>query len=288
MSIDVTIKQRLFGSKTMPLEIILGQELSYGNWENDQLREGELGETEFIAYAPHAIGRGFSVIWNPSEKKAIKLRLPQPSTPEELRLFYDCVARIVNYWGGSLVVDGNRTKPEAFLAGFEEMVVFNDRIIDHFCEQILSGESQNLTFYSAKWPLTIGLPEAEKFHTDHSAFAAWLHEKQSMDVFFCNPRFFMSDSGIYGQFMLMNDLPTVFPLKPNVPFGMTDPTTGKALECCQWRVVLVIENQPGALCEIDYDQFLASIPEGRKSRYDETHFLLSRLSEQEVRLLANL
>ena len=287
MSIEITIKQKLFGNKTMPLEIILGNELNYGFWENDQLTEGKLGETEFIAYDPNAIARGLSVIWNPDEKKAVTVRLPQPSTTRELRSFYDAVERMAVYWGGALIVDGTRTKLSAFLEGFDNMVDFNDKIISHFTEQILNGENQNLTFYSAKWPLTIGTEEAEKFQDDHALFGRWLHEKQSMDVFFCNPRFFAGESGIFGQFMLMNDLPTVFPYKPSVPFGITDPATGKPLECSQWRVALVIEDQPGALCEIGYDTFLRRIPEDHKSRYDATHFLLSELTEAEVRRLAN-
>lgn len=283
MSIEITIKQKLFGSKTMPLEVILGNDLSYGFWENDQLTEGKLGETEFIAYDPNAIARGFSVIWNPDEKKAVTVRLPQPSTNRELRSFYDAVERMAVYWGGALIVDGTRTKLSAFLSEFDNMVDFNDKIISHFTEQILNGENQNLTFYSAKWPLTIGLEEAERIHADHNFFAQWLHERQSMDVFFCNPRFFVGDVGIFGQYMLMNDLPTVFPVTPSVPFGMTDPATGKSLECSQWRVALVIEDQPVALCEIDYADFLRRIPENHKTRYDETHFLLSALTEGEIR-----
>ena len=287
MSIEITIKQKLFGSKTMPLEVILGDDLRYGYWENDQLTEDKLGETEFIAYDPNAIARGFSVIWNPDEKKAVTVRLPQPSTTRELRSFYDAVERMAVYWGGALIVDGTRTKLSAFLDGFANMVDFNDKIISHFTEQLLNGENQNLTFYSAKWPLTIGIEEAEKFQDDHALFGRWLHEKQSIDVFFCNPRFYAGETGIFGQFMLMNDLPTVFPYKPSVPFGITDPATGKPLECSQWRVALVIEDQPCVLCEIDYDTFLSRIPEDHKSRYDETHFLLSELTEAEVRNLAN-
>ena len=66
MAIDVLIKQKLFGNKTVPLEVILGDSLHYGNFENDRLNIGELGETEFLAYNPRRIGRGFSVIWHPA------------------------------------------------------------------------------------------------------------------------------------------------------------------------------------------------------------------------------
>lgn len=288
MSIDITIKQKLFGGKTMPLEVILGDNLSYGFWENDQLTESKLGETEFIAYDPTAIGRGFSVVWNPQEKKHISLRLPQPSTTKELRTFYDCVARMVNYWGGSLTVDGNRLKLDAFLAGFEDMVSFNDKLLAHFVQQILDGNNDNLTLYSAKWPLTMGKEEAETFRQSPDQFAAWLHEKQSMDVFFCNPRFYMGDEGIFGQFMLMNDLPTVFPQKPNVPFGMQDPATGKALECKDWRIILVIEGESDILREMDYNEFLRLLVPEHKCRYDDNHFLVKEMSEAEVRVLADM
>lgn len=288
MSIEITVKQKLFGSKTMPLDVILGENLSCGYWENDQLTEGKLGETEFIAYDPSFIGRGFSVIWNSQEKKSISLRLPQPTTTAELRSFYDCVARMANYWGGALIVDGNRMKPDAFLAGFADMVSFNDKILAHIAQQILDGNNDNLTLYSAKWPLTIGKEEAELFAKDPEQFAQWLHQKQSMDVFFCNPRFFIGDQGIFGQFMLMNDLPTVFPQKPNVPFGTTDPSTGKPLECRDWRVILVIEGESDILREMDYDEFLRVLAPDRKIRYDGNHFLVTEMSEAEIRNLADM
>ena len=69
MAIDILIKQKMFGGKTMPLDVILGEHLHYGNFVTDQLNIGELGENEFVAYNPDSIGRGFSVIWNSGEKK---------------------------------------------------------------------------------------------------------------------------------------------------------------------------------------------------------------------------
>ena len=44
MSIDVLIKQKMFGGNTMPIGVILGEHLHYGNFVNDQLNIGELGE----------------------------------------------------------------------------------------------------------------------------------------------------------------------------------------------------------------------------------------------------
>lgn len=45
----------MFGSKAIPLDVILGEKLHYGNFVSYQLNVGELGDTEFIAYNPESI-----------------------------------------------------------------------------------------------------------------------------------------------------------------------------------------------------------------------------------------
>ena len=94
MSIEVTIKQKGFFKKSITLDVILGKELKYGRFDGDHLEKGEFGKNEFIAYHPEHIGRGFSVDCVPYTKDGVYLRLPQPSTPREIRDFYDTVQRI--------------------------------------------------------------------------------------------------------------------------------------------------------------------------------------------------
>lgn len=286
MAIDVLIKQKLLSSKTMPLEEILGENLHYGNYERDQLNVGELGETEFIAYNPESIGRGFSVVWNPKEKKKISLRLPQPSTIQDLKDFYAAIERIVKYWNGTLIVDGSRVNLPDFLNTFDNMVDFNYKIIKQFSQQVLDGEHDTLTLYSAMWPLTIGTEEANLFADDPDYYAKWLHEKQSIDAYFVSPRFYLGDNGIIAKYILIDNMPAVFPYKPTVPFGATDPTTGKQLECKNWLILLGLESEKEPLCEMEYSRFLSLIPENKKSRYDGNHFLLSELTEEEIKALA--
>lgn len=283
MSIDVLIKQRLFGNKTMPLQVILGEHLHYGNFVKDQLNVGELGETEFIAYNPKSIGRGFSVVWNPKEKKAIALRLPQPSTTQELKDFYDAIERMVNHWHGNLVVDGRRVSLPDFLSNFENMVNFNNKILNRFSQQVLDGESDKLTLYSTMWPLTIGKEEATMFMENPNYYAEWLHEKQSMNVYFASPAFYIGDNGIFARYILTNNLPAVFPYHPTVPLGTTDPATGKQLECKEWLILLGVEGEKEPLCEMEYSKFLSLIPENKKSKYDGNHFLLDEMTEEEIR-----
>ena len=81
MSIEVTIRQTGLFKKTLPLSVILGDELQYGRLVGERLEPGVLAPDWFIAYNPQHIGRGFSVDWLKSEKKQVYLRLPMPSTP---------------------------------------------------------------------------------------------------------------------------------------------------------------------------------------------------------------
>ena len=283
MAIDVLIKQKLFCSKTMPLKVILGEYLHYGNFINDQLNVGELGETEFIAYNPESIGRGFSVVWNPKEKKTIALRLPQPSTTSELKDFYAAVERMVSYWDGKLIVDGSRVSLPDFMSAYDNMDNFNNKIIQQFSQQVLNGEHDTLTLYSTMWPLTIGKEEAILFTENSNHYAEWLHEKQSINVCFASPDFYIGDSGIFARYVLINNIPTVFPYQPTVPFGTTDPTTGKQLECKEWFILIGIEGEKEPLCEMAYSKFLSLIPENKKSKYDGSHFLLAEMTEEEIR-----
>lgn len=286
MSIDVTIKQKLFGNKTMPLEVILGDSLVYGNFVNDSLVPGELGEREFIAYNPKAIGRGFSVVWNPREKKRIDLRLPQPSTPRELGDFYAAVERIVNYWNGKLVVDGKAVTLSTFLSGQNDVIGFNDQWLRHLIQQILNGESESWTLYSAMWPLEMGKEEAALFAENTGEYALWLHEKQSVDACFASPKFYSTEAGITGVFFHTNDVDYIYPETPSVPFAMTDPATGKPLVCSSWRVVLIPEGEQEPLAELDYCDFISRIPISLRKKFDNRRFLCPAFSKEGLRKLA--
>lgn len=284
MSIDITIKQKLFGNKTIPLDLILGDSLHYGRFENDHLIPGEMGTGEFIAYCPDAIGRGFSVVWDPKEKKRIDLRLPQPSTAHELKLFYSVVERICHYWQGKLIVDGNVVSLSAFLAGYDDMVHMNDSWLHHLAKQILDGESDSWTLFSAKYPLEMGKEEAVKFVADTDAYARWLHEKQSIDVCFASPVFYNMDEGITGVFFISNGISYLLPEEPTVPFGMINPSTGRPLECSRWRAAIITDGSQEPMADLDYACFLNTIPQEMRKKFDLKHFITPAFSIDDLNI----
>ena len=287
MSLDVCITQKGLFKKGIPLEVILGNELSYGNFDGLCLECGQLGETEFLAYHPAHIGRGFSIQWNVNETKSVTLRLLTPTSKEELRDFYQCVARISSYWKCSMEVDGAPTTQKAFLSNFEDMADFNLRALKEMCRRILSGESSNLSLYAVMFPLVFGKKEAERFveSSDLDDFRDYMHEKQSIDAYYARPQFYRDGQGYFGALCLSEDVRTILPSIPRVPFGIQDPDTGKALEVGRWEAYLYSGSQNKGLGTMPYEELLKRLPQDKVSEFDAEHILIENLKPDEFEKL---
>ena len=286
MSVDLTITQKALFPKTLPLSVILGDKLRYGRYDAAwRLERGKLAEEEFIAYLPDAIGRGFSVTWNAREKRRVELRLLSPTGRAEIREFYAAVGRIMGYWHADLRVDGEKLRCDRWMAGMDDFISFNTRALRDICQKIKDGESRELTLFSALWPLTIGQEEALRFSADPAAFDTWLHEMQSIDAVYVGPRFYQTDAGIVGRYVLCEDCRSIFPLAPSVPFGLTDPGTGKQLVCDDHRVAIFSSAEEKILGELPFDRFLRRLPADKLARYDEHCVLIAPLSHSECKTI---
>lgn len=287
MSIDITITQKGLLKKPLPLTVILGERLQYGALEGERLKPGELGEGAFIAYLPEAIGRGFQIFWQEGEKAKVELRSLTPTTREELRAFYDCVDRICTYWKCELEVEGEKMALRDFQAGFENQADFTLRALRSMSGEILKGKHENLTLHCAMFPLTLGRGEAERFAPAENldGFRDFLHEKQSMDVYYAAPMFYRDGEGVLGLFVLREGVRSVAPKAPRVPLGVQDPNTGKALQVDRWEIVLGDADME-QVGRVPYDTFLARLPAARVSRFDGGSILLEGLTLEELRKIA--
>lgn len=286
MSIDVVITQKGLFKKTLPLQIILGSELSYGSYDfGFRLNVEQRDEFELIAYLPNHIGRGFSIIWNPKEKHRIVLRALTPTCEEELRAFYRCIGRITDYWKSNTEVDGNPVNITQFQKGLDDMIAFNERALQDMCRDILADKHNSLTLFSAMWPLELGKKEAQAFLTNPNSFHNWLHECQSVDVYYAAPMFYDTEDGIVGVYVLTEDCESVFPNTPTVPFGLMDPHTNKALTCNHYRVSLFSTTENAVIGQLDYNIWLSKMRNRCLEYYDGGHFRFAGLSLAEMRAL---
>ncbi len=285
MAIRVIIKNKLLSRKTVPLEVILGDELKHGKFDVEGIIDGKLGETEFIAYNPKHIGRGFKVIWNKREYKQIELSMFLPCHEKEYFDFTDAAKRIAKYWGGSIIMSGKKLS----LAEYSEYapnLEYNNKLIKDLSAEILSGEYDVNVVQGAFYPLDVGKPEARRFADNPQEFSRWLHEKQNITVAFATPRFYGRDGSdeIFGVYMIYADYDCILPADgPYVPEGYADAQTVEQLKSCKdYRVVLCELGASEAIASMTYGEFYSKIPQSRLSRFDESRVLMKGYSKAEM------
>lgn len=283
MSIDITIKQKGLSKKQLTMSVLLGGSLSYGSPDGPRLKPGVIEGEEFIIYDPNCISRGISVRYDLRKHKEIHLRLLNPTSAQEIYALYQCVGRIVNCWKCELEVDGTKTSPDDFQRGLPFALSANERFLQISVDKILSGETDHTEFFSTMCPLTMGLTEAELFKTGGiAAFKDWLHERQSIDAYYAQPSFLRTDTGIIGRYAVTEDTSSIFPDKGCVPFGTTDPDTGKALQCEGFEMYLYSLKLNRFVGKVPYDEFFQLLDPGKRSRFDAGHSLIKPLSTDEM------
>lgn len=293
MSIDIVIRQKGLFKKTLPLSVILGDNLACGVYEAGyRLDPGEWKseDGEIVVYDPHHKGRGFSVIWTPTQKKGVTLRALHPTCAEELKAFYATVARITDYWSCSLEVDGNPMTPAEFQAGFSDMLEANDRYLDLFIRESMDKEPyESMTLFSALWPLEFGSKEAAEVKNAPEGapvrFARWLHEMQSADTYYAVAGYAEED-GIVSRFAFTEDCDSLFPVKPTVPFGITG-ADGKPLEVSRYEVAIVATSTPSVsvIGTLPYEAFMAALSPDKVSYYDAKRVRIAPHSLSELKEL---
>lgn len=294
MSIDIVIRQKGLFKKTLPLSVILGDSLACGVYEAGyRLDPGEWRseDGEILVYDPHHKGRGFSVIWTPTQKKGVVLRALHPTCAEELKAVYAAVARITDYWHCSLEVDGNPMTPAEFQAGFSDMLEANDRYLDLFIKESLDKEPyESMTLFSAFWPLEFGAKEAAEVKNAPEGaparFARWLHEIQSVDTYYAVAEYAEEEDGIVSRFAFTEDCDSLFPVKPSVPFGITG-ADGKPLEVSRHEVAIVATSAPSmsVIGTIPYEAFMAALSPDKVSYYDARRVRIAPHSLSELKEL---
>ena len=292
MSIDIVIRQKGLFKKTLPLSVILGDSLACGVYEAGfRLNPGEWRseDGEILVYDPHHKGRGFSVIWTPTQKKGVVLRALHPTCAEELKAFYATVARITDYWSCSLEVDGNPMTPAEFQAGFSDMLEANNRYLDLFIEESIDKEQyESMTLFSAFWPLEFGAKEAAEVKDAPEGaparFAAWLHEMQSADTYYAVAGYMEEDDGIVSRFAFTEDCDSLFPVQPAGPFGVTG-ADGRPLEVSRYEVAIFSTTTQSVIATIPYDAFMTSLSPDKVSYYDAKRVRIAPHSLTELKEL---
>ena len=201
------------------------------------------------------------------------------------------MARITDYWSYSLEVDGNPMTPAEFQAGLSNMLEANDRYLDLFIKESMGKEPyESMTLFSACWPLEFGAKEAAEVKDAPEGaparFARWLHEMQSVDVYYAVAGYAEEEDGIVSRFAFTEDCDSLFPVKPSVPFGITG-AKGKPLAVSRYEVAIVATSTPrvSVIGTIPYEAFMAALSPDKVSYYDARRVRIAPHSLSELKEL---
>ncbi len=265
MSVSVQIKQKkLFKKKLDIAEIVQLTHLAYGVCdEHFRLVENEIGEHTLI-FDKQKLARGIDLS---IEGKSLNLFLNLPTSKEEIRCFYKIIETICAYLG---VEEYIREGGYATMADTDVLIRSDEQGsiqgLKDLQEKIESEEYSGVQLMGIYNPISIGKKEIKRINSDLDNLSDFLHELQSMDVYYAVPHIYEVKDRLVGIYAIGADISSVVPTKPHVIFN-------DSLNVEEWFVILQDGNT------IKYDDFLKNA--GRKKYYDDNHIIV-KLSEKKI------
>ena len=283
MSVDITMKARGLFSKPLTMKIILGDTLSYGTHDQWILRDEEKSDY-MVLYDPNQIGRGINIEYLPNSKE-VGLRLLTPTPTHEVELFYDLVERIASYWNvNTFIQDEVPTSINDLVEVKEHIINFNR---NELYKQLDNDEYLEGTWMSAIFPIHFNMEIRESLkESGMQGFTDYLHDLQYRDVYYGRPLMYMNDVGdLRGIHVISEEVDSVFPYVPYVPFGTVHPKTGELLEIDDWTMVLVFSDENEDSFDIPYNDFMDAIQNIPKEPFDAQTFQIRGLTKGEMNLI---
>lgn len=266
MSITARIKQKSLFKKKMNIEdIIKFTGLSYGVCdENYRLDRDEIGEHTLI-YDETKLARGFE-LW--LEGSDVLLSLSLPTAPSEIRLFYNLVEQLCKEFNTKKYL---REDEEAYLYESEEFIKWDEEASIVALEKMTSkteDEYRCFEIFGIYNPISVGQRELQRIDCDLNNLEEFLHEIQSLDVYYATPSVFRKKDTdeLFGIYSIVADVPCVV---PNKPYIILDQIKG----INHWYVMV----RKGIT--VTYDDFINYI--SSKEYYDASH-VIALLNDDEI------
>ena len=271
MSVTARIKQKSILKKKLKIdEIINLTGLSYGvSDDNFRLMRDEIA-SHTLLYDEKKPARGIE-LW--IDKNDILLSLSLPTSPSEIKMYYDTIAKICN-----------TLKMKKYLRDDQQVnIEDNNKFIKYDEEasivalediKIKTGDTyQRFEIFGIFNPISIGQIELKKINNNLNDFEKFLSEIQSYDVYYAAPAVFrkIATNKSIGIYSISKNVPSVVPTKPYVVLNQIK-------DIDEWYVMFDKEKT------IKYDDFIKNVEE--KQYYDANHVIVL-LNNEGIEVLVN-
>lgn len=265
MSVTVRIKQNSIFKKKLDInDIIELTGLSYGvSDENYRLIPDETANHTLL-YDKNRLARGIDISMDNTD---IVLLLSLPTTPYEIKTFYEIIEKICG-----------KLKTKNYIRE-EEKVNIKDNYkfieldkegsaagLEKISESIGKDEYKRFEIFGIYNPISIGVKEAEQIDNNLDNFEKYLHDIQSLDIYYAAPRVYKVNDKLVGVYAIGADISSVVPTAPYIVLNQI-----QGIE--EWYVML----KHGET--VKYEDFINNTDS--KGYYDSNHIIVS-LSEKDI------
>ena len=263
MALEISVRNSRLFKKPLPISEITGNDnWSYGTLDGSaRLAKGSLdNEGPLIVYDNSCIGRGIQIIGIESSKE-IHLALNLPAADCDVKMIFDLAAKIAKLWKSDyILIEGEKTD----LSEAEASMEFNRKMN-------LSLLRNSRELFKAQEYVTI-------FGNEADSFGRYLHERQKHEAYLSIALFGQLEGILSSIYVAFEDGHIILPYEPDVKYEYE----GKE-HICRKSYVMVPDLFPGEKSSrMEYNHFIARIPEEKKSGFDHKHFLMSPLTREDL------
>lgn len=213
----VNVEIRHMNQDISVLEIAKLKGLKYGVLDNNYTLDRDKIEKNTILYDPYVIARGIEVS---IEDNNVYLSMSLPTTSSEILLFYELVECICHeYDYEELYHDKEQIDLKDIYCFIELDKEASLHALLEMEQKLETGEMNAIFVFGALNPITLGKEEFKEINGTLEGFESLLDRLQQLDVFYAGPLLYQrSDSSIFGVYFVGEDIQTVVPLNPDLPF----------------------------------------------------------------------
>ncbi len=288
MGVDVTIKNKQLFKKPLTVSDLTLGKYQCGVPDQYGRSSRKPGAGDLVIYDENRIGRGVVAFsWSGSVRNQIDLRLNSLSTYTDIDMFCEIVKNILCVWKAKKFEWDGVEYTEADLGNLiaEQKNFTLDLLAD--IDNVGKGRNDYITIPCAliNLDLDIGMLKACGTSKDEKSYADLLHKLQSPDLYYAVPSIFEHKERkkeFFGNYVITTNTGTIFPVKASVPLMFTNPNTGKALECTDFRVSLFDYDKKQMIGTLDFDDFIRKADISNCPEFDASHVVLKGMSAEEL------
>ena len=274
MSVDVTIKSKGIFKKNLTIRNVKMGNMRFGILDEAfRLAENEQGDY-MVIFQTKQICRGYEIHF---ERGEVDLRLPVPTSGEDIRFFYKFIKHICNLMGTkTFEYNGEKNTFNDIDSCIEDDTALNKKVFSELIlDKVNNDPEESIYIFGAIHPISIGKREIDKINGDIEQFGKMMHELQTFDAYYPKPIIGChNDNSYFGTYALTENVVSIFPFVPSIIMNENE-------DIKEWYVSFLISKKIAG--SIPYEKFIENV--NKDDIYDTGHFIITMDSSEMQKLI---